>query len=148
MDRAIRRDTISFSRCCVTEGVRRVRLLLRPGLQKGVAKGGEVIVKKGAKTGAKLINQFSTRTIDDAVNYVMKNKSVHIFGKATHGLNPLVSKLEGQENTIRAVLNAANGRLPSSGIFKDVVLNVDGYKLYIRGSVIDGVPKLGTMFTK
>ncbi|MBD2676054.1 hypothetical protein H6G47_19810, partial [Aphanizomenon flos-aquae FACHB-1416] len=60
----------------------------------------------------------------------------------------LVSKLGGKEKTIRAVLNAANGKLPISGIFKDIPVNVAGVTVLIRGNVIDGVPRLGTMFIK
>lgn len=64
-----------------------------------------------AKGGMKLISQFSSSTIDDAVAYAMKNKVTHVFGKAAHNLDQLVTKLGGQENTFRAVLNAANGKL-------------------------------------
>ena len=108
---------------------------------------GEKVAKEAAKDGTKIISQFSASTIDDAVRYAMK-KAIHIFDKAEHNLNPLVSKLGGQENTIRAVLNAANGKLPLSGVFKDVMLNIGGYNVYIRGRVIDGIPKLGTIFIK
>jgi hypothetical protein len=45
-------------------------------------------------------------------------------------------------------LNAANGKLPISGIFKDIPVNVAGVTVLIRGNVIDGVPRLGTMFIK
>jgi hypothetical protein len=60
----------------------------------------------------------------------------------------LVKKLGGYEKTIRRVLNDANGKLPNSGIFKDVLVPIEGYNVYIRGSVVDGTPKLGTMFIK
>jgi hypothetical protein len=71
----------------------------------------------------------------------------HIFA-AKHKLGPLVSKLGGQENTIRAVLNAANGKLPASGIFRDIAVDVGGQTVFIRGNVINGVPRLATMFIK
>jgi hypothetical protein len=103
-------------------------------------------IDDAAKGGTKLISQFSTRTIDDAVSYAMKNKVTHVFGKAAHNLDPLVTKLGGQENTFRAVLNAANGKLPSSGVFNNISVNVGGYNVMIRGSVVNGVPKIGTMF--
>jgi len=57
-----------------------------------------------------------------------------------------VNKLGGEENTVRAVLNAANGKLPSSGVFKDVVVKVAGQNVFVRGNVIDGIPRIGTMF--
>lgn len=69
----------------------------------------------------------------------------HIFA-AKHNLGSLVNRLGGQENTIRAVLNAANGKLPVSGIFNNIPVNVGGQTLFIRGSVVNGVPRIGTMF--
>jgi hypothetical protein len=54
-------------------------------------------------------SQFGPGIIEKAVNYVTSNpaKLAHIFDKAQHNLGPLVSKLGGQENTVRAVLNAS-----------------------------------------
>jgi RHS repeat-associated protein len=100
-----------------------------------------------AKGGVKAITQFSSRTIDDAVGIVMKdaNKLNHLFS-AKHNLGGLVNQLGGQENTIRAVLNAANGKLPASGVFNNIPVSVGGQTVFIRGSVIDGIPRLGTMF--
>jgi RHS repeat-associated protein len=103
-------------------------------------------VQAVTKGSAKLLTQFSSSTIDDAVVYAMKYKVNHIFGKAVHNLDPLVTKFGGQENTFRAVLNAANGKLPASGVFNNVSVNVGGYNVIIRGSVVNGVPKIGTMF--
>ncbi len=85
------------------------------------------IISIAAKTGAKAITQFSGRTIDDAVGLVMKdaNKLNHLF-PAKHNLGGLVNQLGGQENTIRAVLNAANGKLPASGVFNNIPVSVGG----------------------
>ena len=100
-----------------------------------------------AKGGVKAVSQFSSRTIDDAVGLMMKNpnKVKHLF-EPKHNLGGVVSKLGGGENTIRAVLNAVNGRLPASGVFKNVPVNVGGQTIFIRGSVVNGVPRIGTMF--
>jgi hypothetical protein len=73
------------------------------------------------------------------------NKVAHLFSPK-HNLGGLVSKFGGQENTVRAVLNAANGQLPSSGVFNNISVNVGGQNVLIRGSVINGTPRLGTMF--
>jgi RHS repeat-associated protein len=102
---------------------------------------------KAAKTSTKMISQFSSSTIDDAVGLVMKNSNdvKHIFA-AKHNLGPLVNKLGGQENTIRSVLNAANGKLPASGVFNNIPVNVGGQTIFLRGNVINGVPRIGTMF--
>ena len=89
---------------------------------------------------------FSNSAIDNAVDYAMKNKVTHVFGKTEHNLDPLVKELGGQEETFRAVLNAANGRLPANGVFNNTSVNINGYDVIIRGSVVNGIPKIGTMF--
>lgn len=99
-----------------------------------------------ARSSTKLISQFSTRTIDDAVSWASRpEKLTHLFDPK-HNLGPLVNQLGGQQNTLRAVLNAANGRLPASGVFNNIPVNVGGQTIFIRGSVHNGIPKLGTMF--
>ena len=103
---------------------------------------------KAAKAGAKqTVKQFSKNSIDDAVKAVMKdqNKVDHLFNPK-HNLGKVVSKLGGQENTIRAVLNAANGKLPANGVFNNVPVKVGGQTILIRGNVINNIPRLGTMF--
>jgi hypothetical protein len=110
------------------------------------SRGNLIYDPSGAKGGTKVLAQFSGSTIDEGVAYAMKNKVTHIFGKAEHNLNPLVTKLGGQENTFRAVLNGLNGKLPASGVFNNISVNVAGYNVMVRGSVVNGVPKIGTMF--
>jgi hypothetical protein len=107
------------------------------------AKGTQIAVQGGMKT----ITQFSNSTIDDAVNLVMNdaNKIKHLF-PAKYNLNGLINQLGGQESAIRAVLNAANGKLPANGVFNGVSVNVGGQTVIIRGNVINGVPRLGTMY--
>lgn len=91
-------------------------------------------------------DNLSNSAIDNAVDYAMKNKVTHVFGKTEHNLDPLVKELGGQEETFRAVLNAANGRLPANGVFNNTSVNINGYDVIIRGSVVNGIPKIGTMF--
>jgi hypothetical protein len=115
-------------------------------ISKGVqiaTKGTQIVSKVGMKT----ITQFSNRTIDDAVNLVMKdaNKLDHLF-PAKHNLDGLVNQLGGRENTIRAILNVANGKLPASGVFNNIPVTVGGQTVIIRGNVINGVPRLGTIY--
>lgn len=73
------------------------------------------------------------------------NKILHLFAPK-YNLGPLVSKLGGQQNTVRAVLNAANGKLPASSVFNNIPVNLGGLTVFIRGNVINGMPRLGTMF--
>jgi len=91
----------------------------------------------------------TTAAVEQGVNYVMNNpaKVSHIFANTEHNLQPLASRLGGQENTVRAVLNALSGKLPSIGRFERVV-NIGGQPVVVRGSVVNGVPKIGTMFVK
>ena len=102
-----------------------------------------------AKGGMNLISQFSGGTIDNAVGLIMKNSNdlKHIFADK-HNLGSLVDELGGQENTIRSVLNAANGKLPGSGVFNNIPVIVGGQTIFLRGNVINGVPRIGTMFIK
>jgi hypothetical protein len=120
------------------------------GAGSGLVKGGAKVGAKSlgaAKGGAKAVSQFSGKTIDDAVGLVMKdaNKVNHIFAPK-HNLGGLVNQLGGQENAVRAVLNAANGRFPASGVFDNIAVSVGGQTVFIRGSVVNGVPRIGTMF--
>lgn len=59
------------------------------------------------------------------------NKVLHLFA-SKHNLVPLVSKLRGQENMVRAVLNAANGKLPASGVFNNIPVNVGGTNYFLK----------------
>jgi hypothetical protein len=93
---------------------------------------------------------FSKTNIDDAVNHVMKDASRinHIFANKMHNLDQLVSKLGSNENTIRAVLEALDKKVPFNGMVQDLVVNVAGYDIYVRGRVMNGILKIGTMFIK
>lgn len=93
--------------------------------------------------------QLSEKAIEEAVRYATTERKIeHIFNKIEHKLEPLIQNFGNKEDVIRAILDASAGKLPASGVFKDVVVNVAGYDVYIRGSVMDGVPKLGTFFIK
>jgi len=72
-------------------------------------------------------------------------KVVHLFGKAEHDLGPVVARLGGEENTVRAILNALNGKLPSVGRFEETV-SEGGQSVHVSGSVVNGIPKIGTMY--
>jgi hypothetical protein len=55
---------------------------------------------------------------------------------------------EEEENTIRAVIEGLKGKVSFNQIFEDVRISVAGYEVYVRGRVMDGVPKIGTFFIK
>lgn len=80
----------------------------------------------------------------------MKLKEPHLFANKIHPkpwLNHLSTQMGGNQNVIKSALQNANGRiLPNAqGVFNTPV-NVGGYNVMIRGSVVNGVPKIGTMF--
>lgn len=56
------------------------------------------------------LHKLSESAITKGVNYVMRNpnKINHIFNQARHNLASLVTRLGGQENTVRTVLNTLN----------------------------------------
>ena len=110
-------------------------------------KGGLQSVTQAVTTGE--FTQFSAHAIEEGVKYATSPTKIrHIFQNFGHNLNQLVEQLGGRESTVRAILNEASGKLPASGLFEDVVVKVGGYDVYIRGVVIDGVPKLGTFYIK
>ncbi|SEW57471.1 hypothetical protein SAMN04488122_6800 [Chitinophaga arvensicola] len=76
----------------------------------------------------------------------MKNKVNHIFDKAAHNLDLLLTKFGGPKNTFRAVLNKLNGKLPVNGLFKDISIDLEGYNVEVSGMVVGGITKIGTMF--
>ncbi len=92
---------------------------------------------------------FSPEAIAKGIEYLKDgNKIRHIFENPDHKLGLLLNKFKTHELAIGAVLNAASGKLPDSGLFEDVVIRVDEYEVYIRGVVMNGIPKIGTMFIK
>lgn len=101
-----------------------------------------------AKTSTKMINQFSSSTIDDSVALTMKQKGTHIFANKLHPkpyLNQLSEQMGGQENVIRAALQDANGRFPISGVINDLPVNVGGMQLYIKGYINNGKPIINSL---
>ena len=98
--------------------------------------------------GIKLISQFSESSIDNSFNTIINNQNNlnHIF-QSKHNLSQLINQLGGKENTIRTVLNTLNGKLPSNGIYS-IQININGIEIYVRGNVINGVNRIGTMYIK
>ena len=94
--------------------------------------------------------QFSDEAIEKGVENVMKNKNDlnHIF-KPKHCLDPLLLHFKNNvRSLVTAVLMAADGKLPDSGIFKDIKIIIEGHEVFLRGCVHEGIPKLATFFIK
>ncbi len=103
--------------------------------------------RAAGNAGTKLLPQFSKSSIEKSVQKVMadNNKLRHIF-HPKHKLAPVVKKLGGRENTVREALNAANGRIPLQGSFDNLPIILGGKRAIIRGRVVDGIPRVGTIF--
>jgi RHS repeat-associated protein len=87
------------------------------------------------------------QAVRSAVRAVMRdpNKVRHIFGNAGHKLGNLVNQLGGKEKTLEAVFKALDGKLPSSGGFIEKIV-INGTSVEVRGAVVNGITRIGTMF--
>jgi RHS repeat-associated protein len=115
-----------------------------PGKIPGASKVDDLV-----GVAPKLLPQFSTKTIDEAVELVFSdpNKVHHLF-QDKHKFTNLVANLGGDRATVKAVLEGANGKLPASGIFDNVAVDIHGVTVYVSGNVINGMPRIGTMYIK
>lgn len=77
------------------------------------------------------------------------NTMRHIFGKAAHGLAPLVARL-GSERAVMAAVARAMARLPAgtfvAGQVFEVTVRVAGQNVVVRGRVVEGIIRISTMF--
>jgi len=79
------------------------------------------------------------------------NKLHHIFDDAGHHLDDFLnghggnqgSAFEAVKNATQAVIDAAG---QTSGLIDDIVVNVAGTNVTVRGVVIDGIVRIGTFF--
>ena len=115
---------------------------------RALAKG--FFINSAAKTSTKLLTQFTSSTIDDAVSLTMKQKELHIFANKLHPkpwLNQLSTQMGGNQNVIKSALQNANGRiLPNAqGVFNTPV-NVGGVNFTIRGYINQGTPIINSIF--
>jgi hypothetical protein len=125
----------------------------------GFIGGGALKVLESAQQGLKVTSlvknaanarlpQFVSSTLDEAAALTMKQKEIHIFAGKLHPkpyLDQLANKMGGRQNLIRAALENANGRFPTSGVF-ELPVNIGGTNLTIRGFINNGKLVLNTMF--
>jgi RHS repeat-associated protein len=75
------------------------------------------------------------------------NKLDHIFGNPEHGLGEVVQNLGGEQQALDAAQASLQGAdIPSDGLF-EVTRTIGGQSVTIRGAVVNGIPRVGTMFT-
>lgn len=96
------------------------------------------------------ICEFTKESIEAGVKHIVDKpeKIEHIFKKMVHNLEPLIEECGGYANTTREILIALSGKVHFNEQFEDLVLHVRGFEVYVRGRVMDGIPKLGTFFIK
>lgn len=100
---------------------------------------------------APLIAQLIARQVvaNAILGALRANTLRHIFGKAAHGLAPLVARL-GSERAVMAAVARAMARLPAgtfvAGQTFEVIVRVAGYDITVRGRVVDGIIRISTMF--
>ena len=79
------------------------------------------------------------------------NKLHHVFDNAGHNLDDFLNGFGGNQPTAfeavrdatQAVIDAAG---QTSGLIDDIIVNVGGTDVTVRGVVIDGVVRIGTFF--
>jgi hypothetical protein len=100
---------------------------------------------RGSPGGASRTVTALTREQDVALQAAVRdpNKIRHIFGKAEHNLGPLTKDLGSREAVLRdpvlAVPRTQTGKF-------EVTKRIGRNNLTVRGRVVDGVPRIGTVF--
>lgn len=78
------------------------------------------------------------------------NKLKHIFGKDQHNLDNFLDAFDNnQEDAFNAVYSETEKYLQNNNItgqFKDIIVNVDGFNITVRGNIVGGVVRIGTFF--
>ncbi len=103
--------------------------------------------EEGALLGQSAEEAAATGCVEQqAIDYATRaDKLDHLFAPK-HGLDALVEEFGSREGAAEQVLSAIRGLTPSAGRF-DVEVQISGQRVVVRGAVVNGVTKLGTMFT-
>ena len=77
-----------------------------------------------------------------------ENDFYHIFGNTKHKLDNLVKLFGGERELLRVALDELNGKVPFDRAFEDVVILIRGQPVYLRGKIVNEIPRISTMFIK
>jgi len=129
-----------------------------PAIEKGVKTAGLVAagivaapyigLANAAMGTADLITKGGRPDLGTLAVIIPPAKLTHIFGKAAHNLGPLVASYGSEVAAYEALEKATIQTVTSqgiSGIF-EVVVNVGGLNVTVRGAVVNGLVKIGTAF--
>ena len=107
---------------------------------------------KHAKQAAQPIREFlkelPKEALDEAIRYAKIDNNFDHYFKEKHKFMGMIEELGSKDEVLEAVLNACVGKIPATGVFYEIPIIVLGFTVHVSGRVIDGVPKLGTMFIK
>ena len=94
------------------------------------------------------INAETRAAMSEAL--ALANKLHHIFDNVDHNLDPLINIFGSESQAYSAIVEATTNvinELHLTGIF-EVVVNVGGQNVTVRGNVVNGVAQIGTAFIK
>ena len=78
------------------------------------------------------------------------NKLNHVFGKPQHNLGPLLTQFGGNPQAafqaVQTVVQAAVQQQGVTGVFNNLLINIGGLIITVRGNVINGVVHIGTFY--
>lgn len=103
-----------------------------------------------AKTPIKeFLGELPPQNFEKALKYATKQEKLdHFFINHPGQFSRLIIKAGDEKTLVAKIIKACAGKLPKSGEFKEIPVEIFGTRVYIRGTVIDNVPYLGTMFIK
>ena len=86
----------------------------------------------------------------EADEIIDPNKLEHIFGNEQHNLGDFLNSFNGDRTAAYiALLNATQEYIQTNditGTFMNIVVEVNGFFITVRGTVVDGIVKIGTAF--
>ena len=110
--------------------------------------------KQAAAPIAEFLTELSNEAFEKAVKYATTDtKLVHFFGDhkdilIKHNFANLLNEVRDRKKVVEKIIMACIGKIPKDGAFEDIPVSVNGYEIYVRGTVINGIPDLGTIFIK
>jgi hypothetical protein len=119
-----------------------------------VAKYGTRAIAKGLKKlgfdewAERLLRQVD-EVADDAGDVIDPNKLDHIFGQARHNLNPVVNAYGNREaayNAVYSEFSRVAGNYTNAQLNRGIQVSVRGFNITVRGTIVDGVARIGTFF--